>query len=170
MPAVTGLGHVGLYVSDLERSVDFYTRVIGLKASDVDWQRRFAFLSAHPEEEHHEVFLMDAPDKVTPDGVQQASFRCASLDDVLAFKQVFAEENVRIDQEVTHGNAVSIYFFDPDGYRLEVYWKAPREVHPPFLAPIDLTQSKDDVMRQVDEAIARMRPDQVASAWVAKSG
>jgi len=170
MPAVTGLGHVGLYVSDFERSVDFYTRVIGLKPSDVDWQRRYAFLSAHPEEEHHEVFLMDAPDKVTPDGVQQASFRCASLDDVLAFKQVFAQENVRIDQEVTHGNAVSIYFFDPDGYRLEVYWKAPREVHPPFLAPIDLTQSKDDVMRQVDEAIARMRPDQVASAWVAKSG
>lgn len=158
MPAVTGLGHVGLYVSDFERSLDFYTRVLGLKASDVDWQRRYAFLSAHPEEEHHEVFLMDAPDKVAPEGVQQASFRCASLDDVLAFRQVFADEQVRIDQEITHGNAVSIYFFDPDGYRLEVYWKAPREVHPPFLAPIDLAQSTGDIMRQVDEAIARIRP------------
>jgi catechol 2,3-dioxygenase-like lactoylglutathione lyase family enzyme len=163
MPAVTGLGHVGFYVSDFDRSVDFYTRVIGLQKSDVDYQRRFAFLSAHPEEEHHEVFLMEAPDKVDPKGVQQASFRCASLDDVVAFKKVFAEEEVRIDQEVTHGNAVSIYFFDPDGYRLEVYWKAPREVHPPFAAPIDLTKSNDEIMRQVDEAITRIRPPVSAS-------
>lgn len=158
MPAVTGLGHVGFFVSDFERSLDFYTRVIGLQRSDVDWERRFAFLSAHPEEEHHEVFLMEAPDRVDAKGIQQVSFRCGGLDDVLAFKKVFAEENVRIDQEVTHGNAVSIYFFDPDGYRLEVYWKAPREVHPPFAAPIDLTKSKDEIMGQVDEAIARLRP------------
>jgi len=164
MPAVTGLGHVGFYVSNFERSLDFYTRVLGLKASDVDWQRRFAFLSAHPDEEHHEVFLMDAPDRVAPGGVQQASFRCGNLDDVMEFKRVFAEEEVRIDQEITHGNAVSIYFFDPDGYRLEVYWKAPREVHPPFAVPIDLTQSKDGIMEQVDAAIAKMRPDQAVGA------
>jgi len=158
MPAVTGLGHVGFYVSNFERSLDFYTRVLGLQKSDVDWDRRFAFLSAHPEEEHHEVFLMEAPDKVDPRGVQQASFRCGSLDDVLDFKRVFTDEQTPIDVEVTHGNAVSIYFFDPDGYRLEVYWKAPREVHPPFAAPIDLTVGKDEIMRQVDEAIKRIRP------------
>jgi catechol 2,3-dioxygenase-like lactoylglutathione lyase family enzyme len=158
MPAVAGLGHVGFFVSDFERSLDFYTRVLGLKRSDVDRERNFAFLSAHPDEEHHEVFLTEAPDRVDPKGVQQASFRCASLDDVLAFKKVFAEENVRIDHEVTHGISVSIYFFDPDGYRLEVYWKTPREVHPPFAAPIDLTKSQDDIMQQVDEAIARIRP------------
>src|SRR5437867_2462866 len=164
MPAVIGLGHVGFFVSDFERSLDFYTRVIGLQKSDVDWDRRFAFLSAHPNEEHHEVFLMDAPELVDPKGTQQMSFRCASLEDVLAFKRVFADEDVKIDIEVTHGNAVSIYFFDPDGYRLEVYWKVPREVHPPFAVPVDLTQSKDDIMRQVDEAIGRMRPDQAKAA------
>lgn len=158
MPAVTGLGHVGFFVSNFERSLDFYTRVIGLKPSDVDWERRFAFLSAHPEEEHHEVFLMDAPDQVDPKGMQQVSFRCASMEDVLAFKNVFAEEQVPIDIEVTHGNALSIYFFDPDGYRLEVYWKVPREVHPPFQVPIDLTKSKDDILVDIDAAIARIRP------------
>ncbi len=158
MPAVMGLGHVGFYVSNFERSLDFYTRILGLKESDVDWDRRFAFLSAHPEEEHHELFFMEAPDKVDPRGLHQASFRCASLEDVLEFHRVFEAEQVPIDIEVTHGNAVSIYFFDPDGYRLEVYWKAPREVHPPFSAPIDLTVGKDEVMRQVDEAIARIRP------------
>ena len=101
--------------------LDLFKRNEGLAASDVDWQRRYAFLSAHPEKEHHEVFLMDAPDKVGPDGLQQASFRCASLDDVIEFKRVFAEENVRIDEEITHGNAVSIYFFDPVNHiRLEL--------------------------------------------------
>ena len=158
MPAVTGLGHVGFFVSDFERSLDFYTRVLGLKKSDVDWERRFAFLSAHPDDEHHEVFLMDAPQLVDPNGVQQVSFRCGSLEDVLGFKRVFAEENVKIDIEVTHGNAVSIYFFDPDGYRLEVYWKVPREVHPPFQVPIDLTVEKEQVLQQVDESIRRIRP------------
>jgi catechol 2,3-dioxygenase-like lactoylglutathione lyase family enzyme len=158
MPAVTGLGHVGFFVSNFERSLDFYTRVIGLRESDVDWERRFAFLSAHPDEEHHEVFLMEAPDNVDPKGLQQASFRCASLEDVLEFKKVFAAENVRIHEEVTHGNAVSIYFYDPDGHHLEVYWKSPREVHPPFLFPVDLTVTPDEVMAQVDEAIARIRP------------
>jgi catechol 2,3-dioxygenase-like lactoylglutathione lyase family enzyme len=162
MPTVTGLGHVGFFVSNFERSLDFYTRIIGLRESDVDWGRRFAFLSAHPDQEHHEVFLMEAPDNVDPKGLQQASFRCASLDDILTFKRVFTEEEVRIDQEVTHGNAVSIYFFDPDGHRLEVYWKTPREVHPPFAAPIDLTVGEDEVMRQVDEAIARIRPAALA--------
>src|SRR5439155_26533793 len=113
--------------------------------------------------EHHELCLMEKHEMVGPKGVQQASFRCASLDDVLSFKKVVAEESVPIDIEVTHGNAVSIYFFDPDGYRLEVYWKTPREVHPPFAAPIDLTQNEDGVMQQVDEAIARMRPEQVGA-------
>ena len=162
MPAVAGLGHVGIFVSNFERSLDFYTRVIGLKPSDVDWERRFAFLSAHPEEEHHELFLMDAPDRVAPKGMDQVSFRCASMDDVLAFKKVFAEEHVPIDIEVTHGNALSIYFFDPDGYRLEVYWKVPREVHPPFQMPIDLTKSKDDILVDIDAAIARIRPQVTA--------
>ena len=163
MPAVTGLGHVGFFVSDFERSLDFYTRVIGLKKSDIDWDRRFAFLSAHPEDEHHEIFLMDAPELVDPKGTQQVSFHCASLEDVLAFKKVFAEENVKVDLEVTHGNAVGIYFFDPDGYRLEVYWKVPRDVHPPFQVPIDLTRDKEEVLRQVDEAIAKICPAAASS-------
>jgi hypothetical protein len=41
---------------------------------------------------------------------------------------------------------------------LEVYWRVPREVHPPFQVPIDLTKSKDEILVDIDAAIARIRP------------
>ena len=59
MPSVSGLGHVGIYVNDLMKQRDFYSRVMGLEVTDEDLEDRgMVFLSANPEEEHHEFVLM----------------------------------------------------------------------------------------------------------------
>lgn len=153
MPQVTSLGHVGLYVKDYERAKDFYTRVLGLHLTDEDPQRKMAFLSAQPDTEHHEVLLAAARDAVGPNAVQQVSFHCASLGDVREFWKTLQREEVEIIETITHGNAVSVYFYDPERYRLEVYWDTGLAVRQPFKKSIDLSADDEGVMRQVRELV-----------------
>jgi catechol 2,3-dioxygenase-like lactoylglutathione lyase family enzyme len=56
MPVI-GLGHTGLWVSDLAKMRDFYERVIGLTVTDSDDEQGIVFFSARPEVEHHEFVL-----------------------------------------------------------------------------------------------------------------
>jgi catechol-2,3-dioxygenase len=57
----------------------------------------------------------------------------------------------------SHGNAVSIYFRDPEGNRLEVFLDMPWYCEQPLREPIDLDQSDETVMAAA-EALARSRP------------
>ena len=72
-------------------------------------------------------------------------------------------DRVRADPDVTdllcatHGNAVSIYFRDPEGNRLEVFLDTPWYCEQPLREPIDLDQSDEAVMGAA-EALARSRP------------
>jgi catechol 2,3-dioxygenase-like lactoylglutathione lyase family enzyme len=147
---IAGLGHVGLYVEDLDASVAFYRDVLGLVVTDSDLERGLLFLSSQPEREHHELLL--AQGRTVGAGerlVQQLSWRCASLRAVLDLHRRFSELDVRIQYTVTHGNAVSVYFFDPDGNRCEVYWPTGLEARQPFLVPIDLRRGEDDIRAEV---------------------
>jgi catechol 2,3-dioxygenase len=58
----------------------------------------------------------------------------------------------------THGNAISIYFRDPEGNRLEVFWDTPWHCEQPLREPIDLDQSDEAVQSQA-ETLARSRPN-----------
>ena len=49
MPKVTGLGHVGIYVRDLERMVAFYRDLLGMQVTKQNWRAGIVFLSADPE-------------------------------------------------------------------------------------------------------------------------
>jgi catechol-2,3-dioxygenase len=137
--AITGLGHVGLHVNDLEAQASFYQNIVGLTITDRDPDIGMVFLSARPDEEHHELLLCGG--RSTPPGtlmLQQVSFHCTTLDDMIAYARRFREHNVHIDMIVTHGNAIGIYFYDPEGNRCEVYWKTGFEARQPFLVDIDL--------------------------------
>ena len=46
MAAVMGLGHVGLYVRDLERMVAFYRDTLGMRITKQNWRAGIVFLSA----------------------------------------------------------------------------------------------------------------------------
>ena len=121
MPKVASLGHVGLYVRDIERSKAFYRDIVGLKISDENPKTGSAFMTAKDRlDEHHELLLI--PGREDGKVVQQISFRCSSLTDVKEFYRLFLERKVPIIRTVSHGNAVGLYFEDPDGNQLEVYW------------------------------------------------
>ena len=54
MPRVTSLGHVGLYVRDIERSKAFYRDILQLKISDQSPKTGSVFMTAKERlEEHH---------------------------------------------------------------------------------------------------------------------
>ena len=79
MPKVASLGHVGLYVRDIERSKAFYRDIVGLKISDENPKTGSAFMTAKDRlDEHHELLLI--PGREDGKVVQQISFRCSSLD------------------------------------------------------------------------------------------
>jgi len=147
MPEITGLGHVGLYCHDLGKMRDFYSRVLGLTISDEDRQRGICFLSAAPEAEHHELALAQAkePGQKTQN-VQQVSFKVKSLDDVRAFYHRLQDAGMRIDRTVTHGIACSVYFYDPEDNRIELYYTTPYNVRQPFGEHIDLDRPNEELL------------------------
>ena len=120
---VARLGHVGLHVEDLEKQKSFYRDIVGLTVTDEDTERGLVFLSSRPNDEHHELLLCRGRN-VGADArvVQQISFRCDTLDDVIGMYQRFKLHNVKFDAVLSHGNAIGVYIFDPEGNRIETYW------------------------------------------------
>ena len=155
-PKIASLGHVGIYVDAIAKMVTFYRDILGLTVTDGTPEGGAVFLSSRPAEEHHEFALIKgrrAPDDVNL--INQLSFRCATLEDVTGYYRRFVENDVRFDRIVCHGNAVGIYYFDPEGNRCEVYCSTGYQAKQPFVYPIDLSQPieqiKDEVARIVEE-------------------
>ena len=153
MPKVTSLGHLGLYVKDVERSVAFYRDVLGLQVSDRSPSGAVFMTAQDRLTEHHELLV--APGREGNGRIlQQISFRCGSLADVKDFYRIFLERQVPIQRVVTHGNTVSIYFEDPDNNTVEVYWPTGIDVPQPFGQPVDLSQSDDEIMSRVRQLVS----------------
>lgn len=159
MPRVTSLGHVGLFCNDIEIMRSFYEKTLGMVVTDYSTERQMVFLSSKPELEHHELFLTvgrntDADAKI----VQQISFHVDSLNEIRQFHEKFTADKVPIDSIVTHGNTASIYFRDPEGNRLEVYYSLKNEVGElvswpqPFRVELDINQSNDQILEQIQQA------------------
>lgn len=154
MPTISGLGHVGLYCFDLDAQERFYTEVLGLTKTDEDREHGLVFLSAQPEEEHHELLLVTGrTGQRDTQVVQQVSFRCASLDDVTGYYRLFKDRSVDLDMVVSHGNAIGVYFFDPEGNRVEVYCPTGYAAHQPFLQAVDLDDDADSILRDVARSV-----------------
>ena len=145
------LGHVGIYAQDLPRMREFYTQIVGLTIADE--APGAVFMSSDPDREHHEfVLFAGSPEQKTC--VQQISFSCASLDDIRGYYEKFKANGVRFRSVTSHGNAVGLYFFDPEDNVCEVYWTTPWKAHQPYGVAVDLTQDLEEVKRLVQEDVA----------------
>jgi catechol-2,3-dioxygenase len=148
MPEIGSLGHVGIYANDLMKQRDFWTRVMGLKVADEDLEGRgMVFLSADPEREHHELVLMKGREASADSKlVQQISFIVPTIDDLREYHLRLQAEDVRIDRIVSHGIAFGMYFFDPEGNRVELYYRTGYKVPQPHGDPIDLEDSDEELL------------------------
>ena len=115
------IGHVGLYCRDLPRMVDFYTRVLGFKVSDVN-EKGMTFLRFGAD--HHSFVLARATE--TPSGptvLQQIAMEVADLDALKRIRAYLIGQGVKATA-IKHEGPGSDYTFDfddPEGNRLQFY-------------------------------------------------
>jgi catechol 2,3-dioxygenase-like lactoylglutathione lyase family enzyme len=118
MPRVMGLGHVGIYVRDLERMVAFYRDLLGMDVTKQNWRAGVVFLSANPESVDHEIALVrGGPVSDHAKVIQQISMRVPTLNDLRVFRRRLVAEGYRIEGVVNHASPIGCYFFDPEGNR-----------------------------------------------------
>ncbi|MBL6617975.1 MAG: VOC family protein [Reyranella sp.] len=123
------LAHVNVFVRDVERSHAWYADLLGLHTYDYR-PGRAAFLSAD-EEQSHEIALMEvganAPLQARGQvGLNHMAWRVETLDDLKEFYRRLKDRGVSIASVVDHGISLGIYFHDPDGNGIEVYYELPR--------------------------------------------
>lgn len=123
---IKGLYETHLYVENLERSIDFYARVLGLQQCHFEAERRIAFFWIGKPKEAM-LGLWEKP-KAEID-IRHFAFRC-DLEDVLTRSETYLKaRNLQPYNFLKDGTArpmvfawmpaVAIYFNDPDGHILE---------------------------------------------------
>ena len=118
------LGHVSLYVRDLEASVRFYRDAIGLRETGRGKGGRIAFLSAGVH--HHDLALEAArmegslPPKGAP-GLYHIAFRIGSSREELAAARRATETQGFAPFGDAVGDRSSFSVRDPDGHTIELY-------------------------------------------------
>lgn len=121
-------GHIGLNVTDLDRSLAFYRDVLGFTviAEGKEEDRRYAFLG----QDGHLVLTLwqqaqGAYDSARP-GLHHLALEVDTVDQVRSYETAlrrygteFAYEGVVAHREGAASGGV--FFHDPDGTRLEIY-------------------------------------------------
>jgi catechol 2,3-dioxygenase len=127
------LDHVNIYVRNAARSHAWYTDVLGLHTQDVshfpDGRVRAAFLACDPEHAH-DIALFDAgEDAAAPQkkqvGLNHVAWRMATLDDLAEMYHRLKARAIPL-HVADHTVSIGIYFSDPDGNGLEVYYELQR--------------------------------------------
>lgn len=127
-PVRLSIGHVHLKVSDLERAAAFYQGALGLDVTQ-RYGSQAVFLSA--DGYHHHVGLNTwesrggRPPAPGSTGLYHVAFLYPTQADLARAVRRAAQFGVSLDGAADHGVSQAIYFRDPDGNGIELYWDRP---------------------------------------------
>ena len=128
------LDHVNIFVRNAERSHQWYTDVFGLHTQDTmtfpaTGKLRAAFLACDRDHAHDIALFEVGEDAPGPQkkqvGLNHVAWRMGSLEDLAEMYQRLKAKHVPITVS-DHTISIGIYFSDPDGNGLEVYYEQPR--------------------------------------------
>jgi catechol 2,3-dioxygenase-like lactoylglutathione lyase family enzyme len=170
-PALS-FSHVGLFVHDIERMADFYTRLLGFTVSDrgeMDTPRgkvSFVFLTRDPHEHHQIVLASGRPHELAFNAINQISFRVGDFAGLREmYRAVQAERGVSEIAPVSHGNALSVYFRDPEGNRIELFVDTPWYVEQPLRIPMDMSLPDAELWQWAHDTARKLPGYKPVEAW-----
>ena len=125
-----GLGHLVMRVRDIDRSVDFYTRIMGLTVMERS-PGGTVFMSANTEKSHELAIRAIGMDAGGPDhsivGQAHMAWQMENFEDLQELYDRLIENEVRIVRMGDHGISMGVYLLDPDDNEIEVYFEDPKE-------------------------------------------
>lgn len=145
--------HAVLNVRDLDSMLKFYTDMLGFTVSDRGPlgpnAPEIVFMSNDPAE-HHQVAMVSMRDGETQGNpLNHLAFRVEGFDDVKDLHDRLAGDGVDI-LPLSHGNTLSIYFNDPEGNGLEVFWDTPWHVQQPQGKVWDASLDRESALEWVE--------------------
>jgi len=123
------LNHAVLFVSDLERAVQFYADAFGMEVIAREPRVPGAFLRLPRSGNHHDLGLFGVGTAYGPKrpgiGLYHLAWQVDTLDELAEAQVVLAELGALVGSS-SHGATLSLYGVDPDGNEFEVQWMLPR--------------------------------------------
>ena len=130
MIKLTGIGHVNFRVADQEASKRFYRDVLGFRIAEEDPEHGGVFMTLG--ENFHTLDIGQHPSPESAPRPQRGQIGLAHIafqvGNYAALREAYAhllQNGVEIMRAANHVNQRSIYFSDPDGNTLEIYYELP---------------------------------------------
>ena len=149
--------HLGIFVRDLARMEAFYTGLLGFTVTDrgdytaPTGPTYLVFLSRDPDEHHQIVLATGRPEGLAFSTLNQISFRVPDLAALRALHAELPRHAATDVRPLYHGNAMSVYFRDPEGNRIEVFMDMPWYVTQPCGIPLELGRADGELWRWAED-------------------
>jgi catechol-2,3-dioxygenase len=147
------LNHAVLFVTDLERSVRFYTDAFGMEVIARESRANAAFLRLPRGGNHHDLGLFGVgagggTRRRGEVGLYHLAWQVDTVDELADARETLRGIGA-YSGESSHGATLSIYGADPDGNEFEVMWMLPREEWGAYehAAPIDRLELDAEIRR-----------------------
>ena len=122
MAKIKKVGHVVLGVREPQRSIKFYTEALGMELVNVLEEMQMAFLSFG--ERDHDIAVIKVPDDqpVGSSGLAHTALEIEGGQEQLReLYERLKSYGAKVEFTADHVLTKSVYFFDPDGNRLEIF-------------------------------------------------
>ncbi len=173
--------HAVLRVRELETMLAFYTGLLGFRVSDRGPLAPPGPPGATPGDgpelvfltqvanEHHQLAMIVARGAEEATSLEHMAFRVDSIAEVKEMlRRVREDPRIADGQPVTHGNAVSLYFKDPEGNGIEVFCDTPWHVRQPVLMFWNPEHTDEQILDEIRQHIERAPEFQPLEVYQAK--
>ncbi|MEH6650586.1 MAG: VOC family protein [Motiliproteus sp.] len=123
------------------------------------------FLSRSPDEHHQIVLNPRESHRSIESPIYHISFRVNTISKLRFFNSSLKSIPEIKLQTVSHGTTWSIYFFDPENNRFEIFTDTPWHVNQPCKFVVDLDMSDEKLIKFTENEIKKLPGYSIASEW-----